>query len=283
MPTSNQGLYEAFTKIDIRTNNGALYLTLNNPPVNVLDGILMKELFQFCNTVENDSAISVIVFQSANEEFFLAHGDMNFVAKPETFAVFDEFIEGNGTNAMQQLHLRIHNLPQVTIGKLRGYIRGGGIELVQSLDMRFALEDQTWLGQPESRAGIIPGGGGTQFLTQLVGRARAMEIILGGALFDTRTAAAYGLINRAFPKEQLDEYVDQLAARIGGHLPNVAAFCKKAISAARPQNGNFQLENELMGIAFTAPEAVQMTLKALENGAQTVEGERNLEAIFDAM
>lgn len=278
---SNTALFNSFTKIKIRQFNYVLFVTFDNPPVNVLDGILMQELFQFCNTMDADDTIRAIVFDSANKDIFLAHGDMNFVAHPETFAVFGNYIEENGLNPMQQLHTRIQKLKQVTIGKLQGFMRGGGNELVMSLDMRFAVENKTWFGQPETLMGIIPGGGGTQFLTQLVGKPRALEIILSGNPIDTKTATTYGLINRAFDEAELDDHIQILVDRINSYLPGVVVSAKKGVQFAHSNTDDLSVENELLGNLFSAPAAVEKTLNALKNGAQTLAGELNLEAVLE--
>lgn len=278
---SHAALFESFTKIRIQQSQYVLFVTFDNPPVNVLDGLLMQELFQFCNAMDADDTIRAIVFDSANKDIFLAHGDMNFVAHPETFNVFEEYIIDNGLNPMQQLHKRIQNLKQVTIGKLQGFIRGGGNELVMSFDMRFAVEGKTWFGQPETLMGIIPGGGGTQFLTQLVGKARALEIILSGNPIDTQVAITYGLINRAFNENDLDNHIQILTDRISSYLPKVVVSAKEAVRFAQNNQDNFAVENELLGSLFSAPEAVHKTLNALKNGAQTLEGELKLETILE--
>lgn len=277
---SHTALLESFTKIKIQQSAHVLLVTFDNPPVNVLDGVLMQELFRLCNAMDADDSIRAIVFDSANKDIFLAHGDMNFVAQPETFNIFGEYIVDNGLNPMQQLHLRIKNLKQVTIGKLQGYMRGGGNELAMSFDMRFAVEGKTWFGQPETLMGIIPGGGGTQFLTQLVGKSRALEIALSGDPIDTKLAVTYGLINYAFSENQLDLHIDNLVERINNHLPNVVLNAKKAIQFADENTNDFSMENKLLGQLFSTQEAVDLTLKALKNGAQTVEGELNLEAVL---
>lgn len=273
-------LFESFTKIKVRQQEYTLFVTFDNPPVNVLDGTLMQELFQLCNAMDADDTVRAIVFDSANKDIFLAHGDMNFVAKPETFMVFEDYTVDNGLNPLQQLHMRIQNLKQVTIGKLQGFMRGGGNELAMSFDMRFAVEDKTWFGQPETLMGIIPGGGGTQFLTQLVGKSRALEIALCANPIDTKLAMAFGLINQAFSEEALESYIDHLVHRINHYLPNVVTNTKKAIHFAATNADDFSMENELLGQLFSTQEAVDLTLNALKNGAQTLEGELNLEAIL---
>ncbi|MET7711500.1 enoyl-CoA hydratase/isomerase family protein [Streptomyces sp. NPDC005407] len=170
----------------------------------------------------------MIVVQSADPDFFAAHVDLSFMLKPETFAELANPSAGTGgdeslLNPMQKLMLRFRTLPQVTIAKLAGRLRGGGNELAMALDMRFAAKGRTWLAQPETRMGIIPGGGGTQLLPPLVGRARALEVILSGNLLDAEVAERYGWINRALPPEGLDGFVDELARRVATLRPEQIA------------------------------------------------------------
>lgn len=193
--------YDEYTSLRVAIDAGVARVTLDNPPVNMLDTALINELHDFAGAVRGDDRVRVIVVQSADPDFFAAHVDLSFMLKPETFAELANPNAGTGgdesrLNPMQKLMLRFRTLPQVTIAKLAGRLRGGGNELAMALDMRFAATGRTWLAQPETRMGIIPGGGGTQLLTPLVGRARALEVILGGNLFDAELAERYGWINR---------------------------------------------------------------------------------------
>ena len=215
--------YAGYTALRVAVEAGVAYVTLDNPPVNVLDAALMTELNRFAATVRDDPQVRVIVFQSADPEFFLAHGDMNFVNHPDSFTQLklgDD--DGAPLNPMQKLFERFRTLPQVTIAKLAGLARGGGSEFVMALDMRFAAIGQAGLGQFEVLTGIIPGAGGTAYLPRLVGRARALEIVLGAELYDAEQAERYGWVNRALPARELDRYVDTLARRIAALPPGVA-------------------------------------------------------------
>ena len=136
---------------------------------------------------------------------------MRFITDPASIVRFVDEANPSPLNAMQELHEQLCTLPQVTIAKIAGLARGGGNELLMALDMRFAASGRTGLAQPEVLMGIIPGGGGTQYLTRLVGAPRALEAILGAALFDAELAERYGWINRALPAEELDGFVATLA------------------------------------------------------------------------
>jgi len=156
----------------IHVDAGVATVTLDHPPLNVLAPRLIKELARFVADVRVEPSVRVVVIQSADPEFFLAHGDMEIVNDPSEFlALTTPEDEAAGINPMQGLHERLRTLPQVTIAKIAGFARGGGVELAMALDMRFAAIGKAGLAHPETRMGIIPGAGGTQYLPRLAGRA----------------------------------------------------------------------------------------------------------------
>ncbi len=274
--------YPNFATLRVTSSNGVAHVVIDNPPLNLLDVRLMTDLDTFAACVEDDIAVRVIVFASADPDFFIPHGDMAFVDDPSAFADLtigaDQDVR---LNPMQRLFERLRALPQVTIGKLAGKARGGGAELLQALDMRFASLERGALAQMEAPTGIIPGAGGTVYLPRLVGRARALEIILGAELIDAATAERYGWINRAVPDVELDAFVDRLAQHIAALPDGVIAAAKAAVDAnfADPLAA-LLVQNTLLGETFARPAAAELTRQALANGAQTRDGERDLEAIL---
>lgn len=253
--------------------------------MNILDAELMTELNDFAGLVSKDGEVKVIVFQSCDPDFFIVHGDMNFVSEPQTFTSLQLGDEGTEhLNPMMRLHERLRALPQVTIGKLAGLARGGGAELLSALDMRFAAKGQAGLAQMEALVGIIPGAGGTVYLPRLVGRARALEIILGAELFDADTAERYGWINRALPAEDLNHYVDTLARNIAHRAPGVVSAAKRAIDLdVHKFDHALVVNNQLLGETFSAPKATELAFAALAAGAQTREGEKRLEETLSGL
>jgi enoyl-CoA hydratase/carnithine racemase len=174
-------------------------------------------------------------------------------------------------------------IPELREFATRGFARGGGNEFLMALDMRFAAIGRSGQAQPETLMGIMPGGGGTQYLTSLVGRARALELILGGELADAHLAERYGLINRALPDEELDGFVATLARRIAGLAPTIVGAVTTAVDAgsAPVTEHGLAVENEALTRLFTGDTAA-LAHKLLAAGAQTREGERRLEEILDA-
>jgi enoyl-CoA hydratase/carnithine racemase len=274
--------YNGFATLNVAVVEGVATLTINNPPLNLLDASLMTDLDRFAEMAADDASVRVIVFESADPDFFIPHGDMNFVDDPSSFA---SLAIGGGEDArlnpMQRLFERYRKLPQVTIGKLRGYARGGGAELLEALDMRFASLERGFLAQMETPTGIIPGAGGTVYLPRLVGRGRALEIVLGAGLFNAATAERYGWINRALPDAELDVFVDRLARNIAALPDGIIAAGKEAVDANFSDPLDALLEqNRLLGETFSKPAAAELTRRALRKGAQTRDGERELETIL---
>ncbi len=224
--------YQSYHALHISLDQGLATVTIAHPPLNVLDIPLIMELMRFTAAVRADEQVRVIVFQSADPEFFIAHGDMHFITDPASVAGFVDEANPSPLNPMQELHEQLRTLPQVTIAKITGLARGGGNELLLALDMRFAAIGRTGLAQPEVLMGIIPGGGATQYLTRLAGAPRALEAILGAELFDAELAERYGWINRALPAEELDGFVETLARRIAALPVGVAAAAKAAVQTA---------------------------------------------------
>lgn len=279
--------YNDFKTLRVSVDPGVAWVTIDNPPLNIMDGPLMTDLDRFAGRVRSDGATQVIVFQSADPDFFIPHGDMGFVDNPGSFtslviAEGDEDVAD--LNPMQRLHERIRRLPQVTIGKLAGFARGGGAEFLEALDMRFAALGRGGLGQMEAPTGIVPGGGATAYLPRLMGRARTLEAILGAGLFDAALAERYGWINRALPAEDLDAFVDGLARRIAALPPGVITAVKAAVDAADgPIKAALVEENIQLGVTFAAPAAAELTRALLRAGAQTREGERDLEQLLNGL
>ncbi|CAI1210074.1 enoyl-CoA hydratase/isomerase family protein [Serratia proteamaculans] len=267
-----------FGRLSISHDAGVSTITIDNPPVNVLDVPLMSELSRFLVSVRDDPNTRVLVFQSANPEFFIAHVDMTLIDEPQAF---DELARDapEGLNPFQAFGELLRAQPQVTIVKLAGLARGGGAEFVAAADMAFAAEGLAGLAQCEALMGITPGGGATQYLTSRMTRGRALEVVLGAELIDAATAERYGWINRALPDAELDGFVDRLARNIAALPEGVIAAAKKAMPAPDLREG-FYREHDAWAGLFERPAAEKLIRGGLKAGAQTRDGERNLEGLM---
>ncbi|MFL5999269.1 MAG: enoyl-CoA hydratase/isomerase family protein [Streptomyces sp.] len=269
---------DAYSTLRVSREHGVARIVLDNPPVNALGTTMMRELRTVLTGLEDDASVRVIVFSSADPEFFIAHVDMHV---GEEMDVLQELAASApaDVNVFQAIGELIRHQPQVTIVKLTGKARGGGAEFVAAADMSFAAVETAGLGQVEALMGIIPGGGGTQYLRDRVGRNRALEVILSADLFDARTAASYGWINRALPADELDEYVDRIARNIAALPGGVIEAAKHSLPADDFKEGLLR-ENDAWASTFSRPAAQQLISGGLRDGAQTPAGERDLEGLL---
>ncbi|WP_236774558.1 enoyl-CoA hydratase/isomerase family protein [Agrobacterium tumefaciens] len=270
-----------FSRLRISKSEGIATITIDNPPVNVLDVPLMSEIRRFLLSVRDDPDTRVLVFQSADPEFFIAHVDMTLIDEPHAF---DEIAREapEGLNPFQAFGELLREQPQVTIVKLAGLARGGGAEFVAAADMAFAAEGRAGLAQCEALMGITPGGGAMQYLSSRMTRGRALEVILGADLIDAATAERYGWINRALRASELDSFVDRLAGNIAALPEGVIAAAKKAVPPADLREG-FSREHDAWAGLFARPAAEKLIRGGLKAGAQTRDGERNLEGLLRAL
>ncbi|MFD7025252.1 enoyl-CoA hydratase/isomerase family protein [Promicromonospora sukumoe] len=266
------------TTLRVSREAGIARVTIDNPPVNVLDVALMADLRHVLAELRDDDSARVIVFDSANPEFFIAHVDMSLIDSPDAFDQFETGLP-DGVNVFQGLGELLRSQPQVTIVKLAGIARGGGAEFVAAADMTFAATERAGLGQVEALMGIVPGGGGTQYVAGRVGRHRALEIVLGADLFDAQTAERYGWVNRALPAADLDAFVDRLARHIADLPDGIIAAAKQAIPPHDLAAGYLR-EHEAWAQQFVRPAAEKLIRGGLAAGAQTRDGERDLEGLL---
>jgi enoyl-CoA hydratase/carnithine racemase len=191
------------------------------PPFNIMDATIFEGLQDLLARMDSSPDLRVVVFESANPDFYLAHFDLT-----GKLGNIMTSVGRSGLPILMDTFVRLTTSPVVSIAKIRGCVRGACSEFVLACDMRFASRENTRLGQPEVGVGVHPGGGGAERLPHLVGRGRALEIILGANDFDGDTAERYGYVNRSLPEAELDGFVDALARR-------VASFDRRAIAAAK--------------------------------------------------
>lgn len=264
--------------LHVKIETGIAYVTISNLPVNALSGKMMKELHEVLSKLAEDATVKVIVFDSSNPNFFIAHVDINILDDRE---ILDELTSTApaGLNMFQAIGELIRSQPQVTIVNLKGIARGGGAEFVAAADMSFASVENGKIAQCEALMGIIPGGGATQYLASRMTRGRALEVILGADLFDATTAERYGWINRAIPDLEIDDYITRLAQNIA-QLPDGVIRTLKNVLPPQINYDGFKMEHDgWSALAFT-PRTAEIMNKAMQNGAQTVKGELDLEELL---
>ena len=230
-------------------------VTLNHPPINTVDEQMYDELFDLVEAMDADPSLKVVTFESANPDFFLAHYGIG-----ESKSRFD-------TPRWIETAARLSRSSVLSIAIIRGRARGGGSEFALACDIRFASQERAIFGQPEVGFGLIPGGGALQRLPLLVGRARAIEIALGGDDFDAETAERYGWINRAVPDAELDRFVAEFVRRVLSFDSNVLATNKAILNqAGLPDQAQLQETQTTFGAVLRAPVALERLAKARERG-----------------
>jgi len=238
-------------------------VTLNNPPINLHTAGMVSELQELVNRLESDERVSVVVFDSADPDFFISHVDVQEIGSNDTPGP-------SGLPPWPDVCTRLEHAPCVTVGLIRGRARGVGSEFLLALDMRFASKERAILCQPEIGFGFVPGGGGLERLPLVTGRSRAMEIIVGGEDFDADTAERYGWVNRSVPDAELDSFVERLASRVAGFDRQAVTTAKKILNQrGQVAQGTDQLETfkTFVGL-LQSPSAQHKISELLELGLQ---------------
>jgi enoyl-CoA hydratase/carnithine racemase len=228
-----------------RTYPGRWTITFNNPPINMFLPETIIELGAVMTELEADPSVKVVVFQSANPEFFIAHLDVaKAVEQPGVLDLWREFV------------LRLAFMPVVSIAKIRGRTRGIGNEFVLACDMRFASRQNAVFGNPEVGVGLIPGGGALEWLPHLVGRSRALEFVLSADDFDADIAERYGWVNRTLDDKDLDSFVDAIAKRLASFGGKTLATAKAQINRfGMPTAAELQSSNDMIFPMLAWPDA----------------------------
>jgi enoyl-CoA hydratase/carnithine racemase len=234
-------------------------IEISNPPVNLVDIEFMNDLNGLLDDLESGDLVRVVVFRSFLPGYFVNHYDLSGRSVPKPDAP-----------SYSGLLARLSRVPQITIGEIRGRTRGAGSEFALALDMRFASREHAVFGQPEVGVGLHPGAGGTQRLPTLMGRGRALEVMLSGEDYSAVLAEQYGWVNRTLPDRELSEFVDTLAARIAG-FPTAGTQNIKALV-----NRSFLPTDEILSDEFQefrramkSPEFVDRLKWLFSRGAQT--------------
>ena len=246
-------------------------VTVCNPPINIITRDLYVELLKLSTELEADPDLAVVVLKSADPDFFIAHFDVSLILDFPTEGEARREEELNPFHAMCE---RFRTMDKVTIAQIEGRVGGGGSELAASFDMRFGVRGKTVVNQMEVPLGILPGGTGTQRLPRLVGRGRAMEIILGGDDIDAETAERWGYLNRIFEAEAIEPFVDRLAGRIASFPVEAVRLAKAAVNQAeRPLAEGLREEAFLFQQLLRNSGSQAAMRRFLEIGGQTREGE----------
>jgi enoyl-CoA hydratase/carnithine racemase len=261
-----------FETLTASREGGVLFVEILAPPMNLLGPELVRDLVSLIQDAEGDEAVRVIVFTSGDPDYFISHVDLTQVAEYRAEAAK---LTGEASIALLFRHLSASRL--VTIAQIEGRVRAAGSEFVLSCDMRFAARETAVFAQFEAAFGQVPGGGAAQHLTRLMGRARALEVMLSAQDYDAELAERYGWINRALPADALADFVSSLACRIAAFPAAGQVLVKERVNAITlAPVEDFRRDSDLFGEAVRTPEAQGRVAAALKHGFQTRAAELNL-------
>jgi enoyl-CoA hydratase/carnithine racemase len=259
----------AFETLTIRQEGGVLFAEIAAPPMNLLGPELVRDLVSLIQRAEADDAVRVLVFKSADPEYFISHVDLTRITEYRAEAAK---LTGEASIALLFRYLSASRL--VTIAQIEGRVRAAGSEFVLACDMRFAARESAIFGQFEPAFGQLPGGGGAQHLTRLMGRARALEVMLSARDYSAELAERYGWINRALPADELGDFVRSLAHRIASFPSPGHVFVKDRVNAiALAPVEDFRRDSDIFGEAVHTPDAQRRIAAAMKRGFQTREAE----------
>ncbi|TPK66919.1 enoyl-CoA hydratase/isomerase family protein [Mesorhizobium sp. B2-4-15] len=270
---------ESFETLGVHRESSVLFVDIAAPPMNLLGPAMVRDLVFFIQQAEADRGLKVIVFRSADPDYFIPHVDVTLIQQYREEAAK---LTGEASLALMFRHLSASRL--VTIAQIEGRVRAAGSEFVLACDMRFAALDSAIFAQPEPAFGAPPGAGGIQHLVRLMGRGRALEVMLGAEDFNAELAERYGWINRALPASELKDFVQKLAHRIAKFPASGLATVKDRVNAiALATADDFRRDSDLFGEAARTPESQRRFKAAFGSGFQTRSAEMDLAGLIGSL
>ena len=261
-----------FETLNVRKEGAILFVIIAAPPMNLLGPELVRDLVYLIQLAEADQSVQVLVFKSADPDYFISHVDVTRIKENR-----EEAAKLVGDPSIGQLLRHLSASRLVTIAQIEGRVRGVGSEFALACDMRFAARESAIFGQFEPAFGVIPGAGAAQHLARLLGRARALEVMLSAEDYDADLAERYGWINRALPASALGDFVSSLAHRIARFPAAGHVMVKERVNAiGLPPVEEIRRDSDLFIEGVRSSEYQDRMRTAMERGFQTRDAEMAL-------
>ena len=262
----------AYEKLHVCQEGSVVFTEIAAPPMNLQGPELVRDLVALIQRAEADDVVKVLVFTSADPDYFISHVDVTRIEENRAEAAK---LVPEASMALLLRHLSASHL--ASIAQIEGRVRGVGSEFVLACDMRFAARETAIFGQFEPAFGVIPGAGGAQHLARLMGRGRALEVMLSANDYDADVAERYGWINRALPADELGGFVSSLAHRIAEFPAAGQAVVKERVNeiALAPVE-DLRRDSELFLEGVRTPEFQGLIKTAMKRGFQTRDAEMDL-------
>ncbi len=258
-----------YEKLRVRREGSVVFAEIAAPPMNLQGPELVRDLVSLIQQAEGDDVVKVLVFKSADPDYFISHVDVTRIDENRAEVAK---LAGAASMALLLRYLSASHL--VTIAQIEGRVRGVGSEFVLACDMRFAARESAIFGQFEPAFGVIPGAGGAQHLARLMGRGRALEVLLSADDYDADLAERYGWINRALPADELGDFVSSLAHRIARFPAAGQVVVKERVNAiALAPVEDFRRDSDLFLEGVRTPESQGLIQAAMKRGFQTRDAE----------
>jgi enoyl-CoA hydratase/carnithine racemase len=262
--------------ISVVREGGVWFAEISAPPMNLMGAALVRDLVSLIQSAEADDTVQVVVFKSADPDYFISHVDITQIKEYRAEAAR---LAGEPSLALLFRYLSESRL--VTIAQIAGRVRAAGSEFALACDMRFAALGRAIFSQFEPAFGLLPGGGAAQHLVRLMGRGRALEVMLSADDYTADIAERYGWINRALPEAELDQFVRELALRIAALPAAGRGLVKNRVNAvALAPVEDFRFDSEAFGESVRSAESQGLIRKALAHGFQTRAGEMQLASLL---
>jgi enoyl-CoA hydratase/carnithine racemase len=270
----------AYANINVSCCDRVVTAVIGNPPLNMLTRELIGDLDRLTTTLATDSEPLVVVLKSSDPDIFITHNEFaNLYAMQP--AEVPASSEGVSLNAMHRICERLRTMNKITIAQVEGRAAGGGAAIAMACDMRFGAIGKACFNTMSVPLGSVPGGGASQYMPRLVGRSRALELILGGLDLDAVTAERWGYLNRALPPNEIEDFVTATAGRIASCPAEAVRFTKEIVdlSGGSIEDG-LRKENFRFRQLMASDDSRQSIEAFLRLGGETRDGELSIERLL---